>query len=80
MALQKKNIHGRIVFFDEKCLYGANYLTYDLSKKEASVFFYTARNLGSAQFEDDQDREYTLTKNRDGTYTLSRRQEDIGWF
>jgi len=53
------------------------YLRDDLQYKEAKTLFDAARFDGTAEFEDDQDRDWTLIYNRqDGNYTLIRRQTE----
>jgi len=48
------------------------YLKEDLSSDEARVFFDQARAKGSAQFEDDNDRQFTLFYSN-GLFTLRKR-------
>ncbi len=46
----------------------------DLSRDEAKVYFEQARLKGSAQFEDDYDRQFTLFYERgSGSFILTRR-------
>ena len=75
----KQNVHGFMVYGAKDAKYGIDYLDYDLDYEEAKVFFKTARYSGSAQFEDDQDRNYTLKYNGDGTYTVERRKSSSWW-
>ncbi|KKQ75990.1 MAG: hypothetical protein US98_C0055G0002 [Parcubacteria group bacterium GW2011_GWC1_38_6] len=78
MATRKELIHGFRVVFDEEVLVSAvKYLRYDLQPNEAKTLFDAARLRGNAEFEDDQDRDWTLTYNRgDNTYTLFHRQKE----
>jgi len=76
MAIKKETIHGFWVTFDEELRDGVRYLRDDLQYKEAKTLFDAARLNGSAEFEDDYDRDWTLVYNRDGTYTLIRRQQE----
>ena len=73
MSLKKTNIHGAPVYFEDNAKAGAEHLAYDLQYEEAVVFFRHARAYGSAQFEDDQERQFTLVYNSDGTYLIKRR-------
>lgn len=73
MALQKTNICGIPVYFEENAKAGVYYLAYDLQPEEAIVFFRHARAYGSAYFEDDQERQFTLVHNPDGSYLIKRR-------
>jgi len=70
--IQKTNIHGFIVTYESNAYEGVRYLRDDLDFEEARVFFDQARSRGFAEFEDDEDRQYTLFY-RDGVYTLARR-------
>lgn len=69
---QKTSVHGFAVSFEENAREGINYLREDLDLNEAKVFFDQARVRGSAQFEDDEDRQYTLFYQSIG-YVLARR-------
>jgi len=76
MAIKKETIHGFWVTFEEELRDGVRYLRDDLQYKEAKTLFDAARLNGSAEFEDDYDRDWSLIYNRDGTYTLIRRQQE----
>lgn len=69
---EKTYIHGFTVTFEQNTLEGVRYLRDDLDFNEAKVFFEQAKRNGTAQFEDDQDRQYTLFY-KGGSYTLVRR-------
>jgi len=62
---------------DETCYQGVRYLLDDLSWDERKVFFDQAYAKGAAQFEDDEDRQFTLYY-ENGGYILTRRQSS-GW-
>jgi len=68
----KTTIHGFPVTHEDNARAGVDHLRDDLSYAEARVFFDQARMRGSAEFEDDEDRQYTLLY-QSGTYTLIRR-------
>jgi len=77
MAIKKETIHGFWVTFEEELRDGVRYLRDDLQYKEAKTLFDAARLNGSAEFEDDYDRDWSLIHNRgNGTYTLIRRQQE----
>ena len=76
MAIKKQQIHGYWVKFDEGVKEGIRYLRDDLQRNEAKTLFEAARLRGEAEFEDDQDRDWTLIYNRDGTFTLIRRKRE----
>lgn len=67
-------IHGLKVRYEEDAQYGIEYLQRDLDRAEARVFFDQAKRKKFASFEDGQDRDYTLSYNNDGSYSLSRRR------
>ncbi|MDP1629473.1 MAG: hypothetical protein Q8L57_02530 [bacterium] len=69
---QKTAIYNFTVIYEENAKEGARHLREDLSFDEARVFFDQARLRGSAQFEDDEDRQYTLIY-QNGVYVLTRR-------
>jgi hypothetical protein len=69
-------IRGFKVKYEESEQPGINYLLYDLGPQEAKVFFEQARAKKYAEFEDDREGQYTLSYNRDGSYTLIRRSGD----
>lgn len=75
MATKKERIYGFWLEFEEELRDGVRYLRDDLQYKEAKTLFDAARLRGEAEFEDDQDRDWTLIYNRQaGNYTLIRRQ------
>jgi len=77
MAIKKTNIHGYWVMFDEEVKEGIRYLRDDLQRNEAKTLFEAARFRGTAEFEDDQDRDWSLIYNRnEGNFTLIRRQRE----
>jgi hypothetical protein len=54
--------------------YGVQYLQYDLDPEEAKVFFEQAKTTGQAQFEDDNERQFTIKyEYGDNSYTLIKR-------
>ena len=65
-------VHGKKVAYEKNAYEGVKYLRDDLDSREAMVFFGAARRAGSAPFEDDDDRQFTLIY-KSGTYTLIRR-------
>lgn len=69
---EKTFIHGFPVTYEENAEPGVRHLREDLDADEARVFFDQARLRGSAAFEDDGDRQFTLF-HRAGAYILARR-------
>lgn len=84
---EKATVHGFSVIYEENAIEGIRYLVKeyslfstlrsarlrdDLDFEEARVFFDQARTKGFAEFEDDEDRQYTLFY-KGGSYTLARR-------
>ena len=77
MAVKKEQVHGYWLIFEEEIRDGVRHLRDDLQAGEAKTIFDAARIDGTAEFEDDQDRDWTLIYNRqDGNYTLIRRQRE----
>jgi hypothetical protein len=77
MAVKKEQIHGFWLIYEEELRDGVRYLRDDLQYGEAKTLFDAARLDGIAEFEDDQDRDWSLIYNRqEGTYTLIRRQRE----
>lgn len=70
--MQKTTIHGFSVNYEDNASGGVSHLRDDLDYNEAKVFFDQARTRGSAQFEDDEERQFTLAC-QNGAYTLIRR-------
>jgi len=71
--MKQISIHGYRTKYEDDAYNGVRHLLEDLQYEEAKVFFEQARQYRSAQFEDDFEGQYTLSYNRDGTYTLSKR-------
>ena len=77
MSIIKERVHNFLLQYEEDMLDGVKYLRDDLQEQEAKTIFDAAHFNGSAEFEDDTDRDWTLLYNRgDGTYTLIRLQDD----
>ena len=77
MDLRKETIHGYRVVFDDGDKEGVWYIRGDLQRNEAKTLFEAAKKQGSAEFEDDYDRDWTLIYNRnDYTFTLCRRKRE----
>jgi len=74
MEEKEINIHGFIIKYSETCAEGIKYLQYDLQFREAKTLTDAARFAGTAEFEDDQDRDWTLIYEKDtGKYKLVKR-------
>lgn len=69
---ERTNVHGFLVACEQNALEGVRYLRDDLDFNEARVFFDQARVKSFSEFEDDEDRQYTLFY-KDNAYTLVRR-------
>jgi len=70
--VSQTTIAGFSVGYEENAAPGIEYLKNDLDQTEARVFFDQARTRGSAAFEDDEDRQFTLIC-KSNVYTLVRR-------
>lgn len=71
--MKKIYIYGFKTKYEDSAKAGTDYLLYDLDREESKVFFNQARAKKYAKFEDDDERQFTLNYNPDGTYTLIRR-------
>ncbi len=77
MEIKKEKVYGFLVRFEQDLREGIRYLRDDLQKEEAKTLFDAARLRGSAEFEDDEDRDWTLMYIRgDNTYILTLRQRE----
>ena len=65
-------IGNHLVYYDKNTKRGIDYLLNDLDSNEARVFFDQAKSKGTADFEDDQEGQYTLNY-KNGKYFLIRR-------
>jgi len=75
--IKKEKIYGFRVNFKKTDKKGFYYLRKDLQKEEAKTLLEAAKLRGRAEFEDDQDRDWTLLYDkRERTFTLLRRQRE----
>lgn len=70
--MEEREIYGYKVIYEKRAERAVDYLKNDLSREEANVFFDYAKRKGKAQFEDDDDRQFTLIFQK-GIYILKRR-------
>jgi len=66
-------IRGFKVRYEEGDQGGINYLLYDLDAEESRVFFNEAKRNKYAAFEDDKEGQFSLSYDKDGSFTLMRR-------
>jgi len=71
--MEDTTIYGFRVQYEDATKPAIDYLKNDLSSDEAKVFFEYAKRHRSAQFEDDEDRNFTLVYNQNNVFTLTRR-------
>ena len=77
MKIKKEKVYGFLVRFEQDLREGIRYLRNDLQREEAKTLFDAARLRGSAEFEDDEDRDWTLMYIRgDNSYVLTLRQRE----
>ena len=77
MEIKKEKVYGFLVRFEQDLREGIRYLRDDLQKEEAKTLFDAARLRGNAEFEDDEDRDWTLMYIRgDNSYVLTLRQRE----
>jgi len=67
--MDRRDVHGHVVYFEDEgtTKHGVNYLDYDLDGDAAEAFFRQAKQTGSAAFEDEHERQFSLTY-RGGAY------------
>ncbi|MFH1643081.1 MAG: hypothetical protein ABH967_00365 [Patescibacteria group bacterium] len=72
-----ERVHGFWVTFGKDLWEGITYLSRDLQFEEAKTLFDAARLRGNAEFEDDDDRDWTLTYIRGkNSYVLTLRDRE----
>jgi len=77
MEIKKEQVHGFWVRFEQDLREGITYLSEDLQAEEAKTIFDAACLRGRAEFEDDEDRDWTLTYVRgDDIYILTLREKE----
>lgn len=77
MEIKKEKVYGFLIRFEQDLREGIRYLRDDLQKEEAKTLFDAARLRGSAEFEDDEDRDWMLMYIRgDNSYVLTLRQKE----
>lgn len=75
-----QDVHGHKVDFDDDAKHGVEFLDHRLEYQEAEIFFRQAKSRGSAEFEDQDGRDYTLQYDPSGRYSVLRRKKSSGWF
>lgn len=81
MAQHKRDIYGYTVYGEDDTIKGMDYLDHDLQTSEAKVFFDQAFAKGKADFEDDEERQFTLLYDRSaGRYSIVHRKVSSGWW
>jgi len=70
--MKETYIHGFKVKYEDNAYSGARYLAYNLEYNEARIFFDRARSRGSAPFETNYGKDYTLFY-EDGCYIIRKR-------
>ena len=75
----KRDVSGHSVYFDDDADDGVNYLDHDIEYSESEVFFKAAKTKGSADFEDQEGRDYTL-RYKGGRYWVEKRKKKSGWW
>lgn len=71
--MEETYVHNLKVRHEKDAENGIYFLKNNLDRKECLVFFDGAKRRKSVDFEDHQDRQYTLSYNNDNSYTLMRR-------
>ena len=78
MPIKRERIHNLFwVVFDEEMEEAIRYLRDDLQREEAKTLFDAARLRGSAEFEDDRDRDWSIIYNKgEDSYTIFSRKRE----
>lgn len=71
--MNKTNLKGYTVFYEDNAPKGIEHLGYVLDFQESEELFRQARQYGKTVFEDRLGRNFTLTRNPDGSFTVSVR-------
>jgi len=66
-------LHGHQVEHDEGDHHGYDYLAHKIQAEEAEVLFHHAKAHGSAQFETQTGKNYSVVHNDNGTFTIKKR-------
>lgn len=73
---QKRWAHDFLVHHGEETKGGAEHLSYDLDREEAKTLFDQARADGKAEFQDKNQKNFTLKYDfGSGKYTVEKRQQ-----
>jgi len=70
--MKTSEIHGKKVMYEDNAQEGVEYLRSKIDYKEALVFFDQAQLKGSAEFEDQNGKDYSLIYSN-GVYVITRR-------
>lgn len=70
--MRKEFVAGEMIYYGEDARDGMYYLQRDLQRTEAEVFIIAARERGQADFEDDHEGQFTLSRTK-GKYILTTR-------
>ena len=71
--MNKKNIRGYSVYYNDEAKRGIDHLAYVLSFDEANSLFRNARISGKIKFEDRAGRNFTLISKNNGGFELKKR-------
>lgn len=72
--MNKKLIHGYLVYYDEDAIHGVDHLSYTLSFEEAQSMFLTARrSRQKIDFEDRIGRNFVLISRLNGDFEIKKR-------
>ena len=73
LKMNKKNIRGYSVYYDDKTIKAFNHLAYVLSFEETDSLFNSARLSGKIHFEDRLGRNFTLISKNNNKFELKKR-------
>ncbi len=73
LKMNKKNIRGYSVYYNDETKKGINHLAYVLSFEETDSLFHNARYSGKIHFENRSGRNFTLISKNNGSFELKKR-------
>ena len=67
------DLHGHSLMHDDNDHHGYEYLAHKIGADESKMFFQQAKEHGSAEFKTNLNKDYILTHNSNGTYTVAKK-------
>jgi len=73
LKMNKKNIRGYSIYYDDNAIKAFRHLAYVLSSDERNSLFDSARLSGKIHFEDRLGRNFTLIYKNNGSFEIRKR-------